>query len=193
MICRNIRRICEEYWLIENYEKAVNDKTQVWECHHRLEIQDDKILSYKELMDSGLYWHRNPEELIFLTKSEHSKLHKSKENLKRETREKYSQRSKGKPTWIKGKKHTEGSKQKMREAWEKRKLTPVSEETRQKLSESHKGKTLSKESRQKLSAAKKGKKLLKYSFIDPNGEIHIMDMSNAKKWHPDWKLIEDAQ
>lgn len=27
--------------LIENYEQAVNDKSQMWVCHHRLEISLD--------------------------------------------------------------------------------------------------------------------------------------------------------
>lgn len=30
---------CEDISLIENYEKAVNDKTQTWCCHHKLEIE----------------------------------------------------------------------------------------------------------------------------------------------------------
>lgn len=29
---------CEDFSLIENYDKAVADKEQVWHCHHRLEI-----------------------------------------------------------------------------------------------------------------------------------------------------------
>ena len=65
----------EDISLIENYDKAVSDKTQYWHCHHRLEIQGDKVYSSKELKKMGLYFHRPACELIFLTCSEHSKLH----------------------------------------------------------------------------------------------------------------------
>ena len=30
---------CEDISLIENYEQALNDKTQTWDCHHKLEIE----------------------------------------------------------------------------------------------------------------------------------------------------------
>ncbi|MBQ0112005.1 MAG: hypothetical protein KBT03_02640 [Bacteroidales bacterium] len=78
MISKGIKYICSEYWNIENYEKAVNDETQMWHCHHRIEISDDglhTIYSKEELKKLGLYLHRSPNELIFLTKSEHMKLH----------------------------------------------------------------------------------------------------------------------
>ena len=61
---------CTKPELIENYDKAIADKTQVWECHHRRE----EFYSYKELIERGEYFDRPPEELIFLTKSEHHKI-----------------------------------------------------------------------------------------------------------------------
>ena len=64
---------CEDISLIENYEKAINDTTQTWDCHHRLEIELDK--SVQELIDLGLYYDRPAKELIFLTHSEHAVLH----------------------------------------------------------------------------------------------------------------------
>ena len=75
MICeRTIKDYCcEDPHLIENYNEAINDKTQTWECHHRLEIDLDKTTN--ELKELGLYWNRPASELIFLTSSEHSKLH----------------------------------------------------------------------------------------------------------------------
>lgn len=36
---------CEDPSLIENYELAINDDTQIWDCHHRLEIDEKKISS----------------------------------------------------------------------------------------------------------------------------------------------------
>lgn len=37
MIGNYVFRYCSDYKSIENYEKAVEDKTQIWEVHHRLE------------------------------------------------------------------------------------------------------------------------------------------------------------
>ena len=34
---RNTKRYCSDYRKIENYEKAIDDTTKVWQCHHRLE------------------------------------------------------------------------------------------------------------------------------------------------------------
>lgn len=64
----------EDISLIENYEQAVNNKTQIWDCHHRKET--DEGLSKAELIKQGLYWNRPASELIFLTRSEHMRLHK---------------------------------------------------------------------------------------------------------------------
>lgn len=76
MIGKNVKKFCcEVISLIENYEKAINDNTQIQHCHHRLEIQDGKSVSVKELKENNLYFHRPASELIFLTEKEHSKLH----------------------------------------------------------------------------------------------------------------------
>lgn len=62
--------------LIENYEKAINDKTQTWVCHHRREIQDGfKIWSKDEMIKCDIYFNRPADELIFLTPFEHKSLH----------------------------------------------------------------------------------------------------------------------
>lgn len=66
---------CDNISLIENYEQAVKDK-QIWDCHHRLEVQNGhRIYTGKELIEAELCWNRPASELIFLTKSEHSKIH----------------------------------------------------------------------------------------------------------------------
>ena len=62
--------ICRHPELIENYEKAIADTTQTWEVHHRRE----EFYSCKELIERGEYYDVSPEELIFLTKSEHNKI-----------------------------------------------------------------------------------------------------------------------
>ena len=62
--------------LIENYEQAINDTINVWDCHHRLEIHSDYRNSKKELKMMNLYENRPAAELIFLKINEHRKLHR---------------------------------------------------------------------------------------------------------------------
>ena len=61
--------------LIENYELAVNDTKQIWHCHHRGEILPCGVYSPKDLRKFGLYYNRPACELIFMTRTEHTKLH----------------------------------------------------------------------------------------------------------------------
>ena len=167
--------------LIENYDKAVADKSCVWHCHHRRET----IFSRKDLIEIGEYYNRPAFELIFLTKSEHHRLHnlgksswiKGKHHSE-ETRKKISEANKGKSSWINGKhlpaehrkKIAESLRGKHLSAETRKKLSESlkgkpgwlkgkhhSEETRLKMSEAHKGKHLSEETRKKLSEARKGK------------------------------------
>lgn len=72
------KQYCKEYYLIENYQEAVNDQTQVWHCHHRHEIEYN--LSKIELQALGFYFNRPFYELIFLTPKEHNILHNTGEN-----------------------------------------------------------------------------------------------------------------
>ena len=76
--------IPEEIEQIENYELAKKDNFNGWHIHHRLECIEtggEINRSAKELQDLGLYYNRPANELIFLTASEHSKLHgRSKSN-----------------------------------------------------------------------------------------------------------------
>ena len=130
----------EDLSLIENYDKAIADTTQVWHCHHRRET----IFSRKDLIEIDEYYNRPACELIFLTKSEHMRLHHLDKQLSAETRKKMSEANKGKH---------------------------LAEETRQKLSEAmkgennprfgkpawNKGKHNSEETRKKIGEARKGK------------------------------------
>ena len=62
MIRKSIKLLCNTPELIENYDMAVNDKTQLWDCHHRLEITNNgDFISRKELIKMNLYFHRPPE------------------------------------------------------------------------------------------------------------------------------------
>ena len=73
---------CEDISKIENYELAKKDDFKGWFRHHRLETHTSEgerrlvDISMEELKALGMYYHRPPEELIYLTKSEHQKLHR---------------------------------------------------------------------------------------------------------------------
>ena len=95
----------EDISLIENYEQAINDDTQMWDCHHRKET--DENLTMKELKELGLYFNRPANELIFLTHSEHMSLHHTGKYVSENTRQKMSKSLKGKSAWNKDKHHSE--------------------------------------------------------------------------------------
>ena len=129
----------EDISKIENYEAAMNDSTQTWHCHHRTEIWWN--CSAKDLIENECYYHRKACELIFLTPSEHHKLHNKGKHHSEETRRKISESTKGRSTWIKGK--------------------TISEEYRKKISDSMKGKNKGKirtgDTIKKISESMKGK------------------------------------
>ena len=69
---RCAKKFCnEDISLIENYDKAISDQNQTWDCHHRRE----NISSMKELIKKNEYYNRPASELIFLTHAEHTALH----------------------------------------------------------------------------------------------------------------------
>ena len=153
----------EDLSLIENYDKAIADATQVWHCHHRRET----IFSRKDLKEIGEYYNRPACELIFLTPLEHIRLHQVGKHLSTETRKKLSEANNGKPSCMKGKHLSEEHKLKLSEAkkgennyWFGK---HHSAETRKKMSEANKGenhpmfgKYHSAEARKKMSEAHKG-------------------------------------
>ena len=105
---------CRHPELIENYEKAIADKTQVWDVHHRKE----EFYSYKELIERGEYYDVPPSELIFLTHKEHRKIDSANKRL--------SEAQKGKKL----------SEEHIRKMIEAHKGKPRSEEVKMKISES---------------------------------------------------------
>ena len=73
-----------ELELIENYELAKQDNFIGWVIHHRLEltINGEAALSQKDLKRLNMYFHRPYYELIYLTRTEHAKIHgKASSNL----------------------------------------------------------------------------------------------------------------
>lgn len=110
---------CQNPELIENYDLAISDETQMWECHHRLE----EFVSKQWLIDHNDYYNVSPNELIFLTKTEHRRLHRvwrNKSLMTEEIKKKISETKKKNPIRF----------------WKGKNL---SEETKRKISESKKG------------------------------------------------------
>ena len=102
MISENqVKKYCrEDISLIENYEKAIKDNTQTWDCHHRKESQ----YSADELVDIGEYYGVLASDLIFITHSDHSKLHNKLQDYHN-----------GNSNPMFGKHHSEEAKKKMSE------------------------------------------------------------------------------
>lgn len=81
-ICMFIYCIPEQIEQIENYELAKKDNFDDWCIHHRLETHNSDgekrlvNLSKTELIALDMYYNRPASELVFLTKSEHTKLHR---------------------------------------------------------------------------------------------------------------------
>ena len=106
---------CDDIESVENYEKAKADDFRGWDCHHRLETHtsdgDKRVINIykKELIALGMYFYRPANELIFLTRKEHNRLHNS----------------------FKGKHHSDESKKKLSAAHKGKHL---SEETKLKIS-----------------------------------------------------------
>lgn len=72
---------------IEGFYEAVSDRSESYDCHHRLETHDEfgnlrnTLISSVELIEQDLYYNRPASELIFLRKSEHSALHRQFSNI----------------------------------------------------------------------------------------------------------------
>ena len=84
MIGRRIHKYCsDDISQIENYESAKNDNSQIWDLHHRLELGSDYENTKSDLEMMNLYWNRPANELIFLTRDQHIRLHSLRKNGKK--------------------------------------------------------------------------------------------------------------
>ena len=142
--------------LIENYYEAINDSNETWICHHKLEIEL-QLFSY-ELIKKNLYFNRPPEELMFIKRNDHMKLHASKHNSfknkhhTQETKNKINNTKLKNETWPSGEKNpmykhvwTEEQRKHASEAANKRDNTNIGKyertpEINNKISKSLKGK-----------------------------------------------------
>ena len=111
--------------LIENYEQAINDKTQTWHCHHRRE----KDYSRDELIARNEYYHRPADELIFLTPIAHAEFHQDD----------HKGWEKGHEPWNKGSKdlYSDEYIKKLSIAHTGKKLGPCSESRKRKIGLAH--------------------------------------------------------
>lgn len=77
---------------IENFYEALNDDSQVWHLHHRLELtlNGEHANSKDNLIRFGMYYNRPYFELIFLRESEHKSLHHKNKEISKETKQKIS-------------------------------------------------------------------------------------------------------
>lgn len=112
---------------IEGYDRCLADKSKTkWVVHHRLELNEDGTTRYtaKQLEKMGLYYHRDPSELLIITNKEHGELHKN--STTDETKKKISEKAKGRAVSNetkakiskanKGRKFTEEQKAKLKES-----------------------------------------------------------------------------
>ena len=160
------KQYCKDYEKIENYQKAKKDNFKGWHCHHRLETHNsDGIrrpvdIRQEELKALGMYYNRPATELIFLTIKEHNAFNKGKKRSE-ETKKKLREAAKGKPK-------SEETRNKMREA-KKGEKNPMygkhhSEEAKKKTADAMKGNKnalgckRSDETKNKIGAANKGNK-----------------------------------
>ena len=142
---KQAKKFCKDYTKIENYEAAVNDKSQVWHCHHIL----GEILTRQQLLDHDFYYDVPPCMLKFVTSAEHRRLHNKGLHISDDTRRKMSEAKKG--TYL-----SEEHRSKISESMKAKNLGKhLSDETRRKMSESRKGKHPTDETRRKISEALK--------------------------------------
>lgn len=121
---KKVRQYCvEDISHIENYDRALTDRDRTWDCHHRLEVgANGEVVSREQLKRYGLYYHRPSSELIFLTHSEHMRLHKKGKPKSEEHRRKISESMKGK---TKSEEHRRKIGESRKSCWEKKKMTEV--------------------------------------------------------------------
>lgn len=130
-----VKRYCsEDISNIENYDKAMADQTQTWDCHHRAEILPCGRYSINQLQKYGLYYNVPASQLVFLTHFDHMRIHKIGNNFGRkgklgtrlgaivseQTKNKIRASKIGKPSPRKGVRLLESTKTKMSEAKKRR-------------------------------------------------------------------------
>lgn len=129
----NVYKFCrDDIRLIENFDEAITDRTNSWLCHHRLEVEEtpNGIIrrSVESLIKSNHYYNRPANELIFVKRADHTRIHRKGIKSTEETKQKITNNHKG----MTGRKHSEETKNKMSKA---QTGSIKSEDTKKKMSE----------------------------------------------------------
>lgn len=124
---------------IENYDKAVADKENLWVCHHRDEIRILPsgmvvVRTSDDLIEMGRYWRCPANELIFMPKKEHMAMHAHYQRVSPEARQKMRLAKLGKPIARKFYSPSMATREKLRVAQTGKRLSP---ETRRKISDAN--------------------------------------------------------
>lgn len=132
---------CEDISKIYGYAEAVADKEKMWHCHHCLGL----VYSKEQMIEKGLYYNQPAEMLMFVTTSEHFKLHSTfiRDNDGRKTTKLHNREF-----------LSEETRSKISESMKGRIFTP---EHRKKIGLSNIGKTLSEKTKKQISESRKGK------------------------------------
>ena len=189
---------CEDISLIENYDNAIADTTQTWECHHRGEVLPCGRFSRDDLKKFGLYYSRPAAELIFLTPSAHRQLHLKGVPLSEEHKKALSEA-------LKGVQLSEATKKAISEAL---KGVPLSEEHKKAIGKAHKGVPLSEEHKKAIGKAHKGVPLseaTKKAISDamkgvPKSEEHraklskkVLQFTKSGEFIREWPSVREAE
>lgn len=107
-----------DFTKIENYDKAIADNTQTWVIHHRAETHFSNgtqkpvsaYLTKAELVALDMYYDRPPEELIFMTRSDHNSLHHKNHVMSEEAKIKLAESHRGKKASLEAKQNMSKSR-----------------------------------------------------------------------------------
>ena len=121
-----------------------------WQVHTHVGYQRGMVIHH---IDENKF-NNSLSNLVYLTNSEHRRMHMKGKHHSLETKKKMSAAQKGEKHPLYGKHLSEETKRKISEA-QKGKI--LSEETKRKMSEAQKGKILSEETKRKMSEKHKGK------------------------------------
>ena len=129
MIClQTVKKFCNgNISDIENYDLAIKDTERCWHCHHRMEIQPDGVrLKRKWMIEHGIYFGVDPYMLVFLTESEHRRLHMTGHEVTERSREAARITAKnGRHDNFRGHKHTPETIEKFSKKLRGRKLVMI--------------------------------------------------------------------
>ena len=169
---------CEDPSLIENYDKAIADTTQMWECHHRGEVLPCGRFSRADLKKFGLYYHRPASELIFLTPSVHRQLHKKGFPRSEATKKAIGEAKKGIPL-------SEAHKKAISYAKKGVPIGPMCEAHKKAISDAQRGITrgpMSEAHKKALSEAHKGVNVKK-----------VMQFTKSRELIKEWPSLREAE